>query len=151
MVRAGSCSATCSRNNGKNIAVRVQTNARRAQSLDDVAKTEHSNGLPTHFLLVATTCGLRASIARFRDQSRRTLSGCPRRPALPAPRPRAWSVNVSCLKALVALTLTFTGLSSRVLLILAFHSVHASMEPPPPSCPKPTTPFSTSCTSKNLA
>jgi hypothetical protein len=34
-----------------------QTNARRAQSLDDVAKTEHSNGLPTDFLLVATTCG----------------------------------------------------------------------------------------------
>ena len=39
MVRAGSCSATCSRNNGKNIAIRIQTNARRAQSLDDVAKT----------------------------------------------------------------------------------------------------------------
>ena len=64
MVRAGSCSATCSRNNVKNTAIRIQTNA-RAQSLDDAAKTEHSNGLPTDFLLVATTCGLRASIARL--------------------------------------------------------------------------------------
>ena len=34
---------------------------------------------------------------------------------------------------------------------LSVHSVHASMELPPPSCPKPTMPFSTSCTSKNLA
>jgi hypothetical protein len=69
-----------------------QTNAGRAQSLDDVVKTEHSNRLPTDFFLVATTCGLRASIALFMDQADERgavvraarLAGSPT-----APRPRA--------------------------------------------------------------
>jgi hypothetical protein len=69
MVRAGSCSAKCSQNNSKRIATsNRQTNARRAQSLDGVAKTEHSNGLSTDFFLVSNDMW----IARERCSLRRT-------------------------------------------------------------------------------
>jgi pimeloyl-ACP methyl ester carboxylesterase len=43
----------------------------------------------------------------------------------------------------------FRPISSKALLVLAFPSVHEATSLPPASCPKPTTPFSTSCTSKH--